>query len=276
MSPQSAPATGIDGIWVKDKELTQGADIILAFNSNQIKNTDNLNPTENEDVRYSSPRDSDGTIKKQIEDNSDKLNAMKPVHIATVPVSVGHRISLKSTWMNEQMRKYGGFVERQNFGAVDIGKTKIFDAAKYLKKDPEVVATVCVPYVIKRGIQIDFHTEHNGDKNVDSYTFAGPVVLNGVRGNMAVVVQRTNKLRYHVHRILLPNNAEFTFEAKKNRPVSVPHQMKIVAIRQKAILMRIGYHLPTILSRPKMKFPPLAATFNTKPNRHLKTHPKRK
>lgn len=54
---------GIDGFiteW-ESKELSNGrAQIAIAFDSNQFKNEDNLNPTEHEDVRYSD-RDSDGT-----------------------------------------------------------------------------------------------------------------------------------------------------------------------------------------------------------------------
>ena len=48
------PVTGIDGFWTKWKAKGQGvdADVILAFDSNQVKNVDNLNPTENPDIRY--------------------------------------------------------------------------------------------------------------------------------------------------------------------------------------------------------------------------------
>lgn len=43
---------GYDGV-LYDGELTNGKKIYVAFNSNQFKNVDNLNPTENEDIRYS-------------------------------------------------------------------------------------------------------------------------------------------------------------------------------------------------------------------------------
>ena len=52
---------GIDGFiteW-KNRETGEKSEIVLAFNSNQIKNIDNLNPTENEDIRFST-RDSEG------------------------------------------------------------------------------------------------------------------------------------------------------------------------------------------------------------------------
>ena len=46
---------GIDGFiteW-EDSNTGEKSEIILAINSNQVKNTDNLNPTENKDIRYS-------------------------------------------------------------------------------------------------------------------------------------------------------------------------------------------------------------------------------
>ena len=176
-----AEQLGYDGV-------NNGNEEYIAFNSNQIKRVDNNAPTENEDVRYSEKRD--GTIKKLLEENSDKLNTMEPVYSASVPESVGHRLSVKEKWMREQLKRFGKSVDRKDFGKVDLSDKKIADAAKYLDKDPEVVATVCVPYVIKRGIEINHHTEHKGRETVESFTFAAPVVLNDVRGNMAVVVQK--------------------------------------------------------------------------------------
>lgn len=43
--------TGKDGIIINRGEPRE--DMVIAFNSNQIKNVDNTNPTENEDIRYS-------------------------------------------------------------------------------------------------------------------------------------------------------------------------------------------------------------------------------
>lgn len=46
---------GFDGFVTEWKNKTTGekSEIVLAFNSNQIKNIDNLNPTESDDIRYS-------------------------------------------------------------------------------------------------------------------------------------------------------------------------------------------------------------------------------
>lgn len=69
------PATGIDGFWTKWKSRGQGvdADVILAFDSNQVKNVDNLNPTDNPDIRYSerdysTPSDEELLMNAKVED----------------------------------------------------------------------------------------------------------------------------------------------------------------------------------------------------------------
>ena len=49
------PTTGIDGFWTRWRAKGQGqdADVILAFDSNQVKNASNKTPTSNPDIRYS-------------------------------------------------------------------------------------------------------------------------------------------------------------------------------------------------------------------------------
>lgn len=48
------------------------------------------------------------------------------------------------------------------------------------------------------------------------HTFAAPVEINGIRGNMAAVVQLTGKNHYHTHRIIMPDGSAFAFNAEKN------------------------------------------------------------
>ena len=45
-----------------------------------------------------------------------------------------------------------------------------------------------------------------------SITIAAPVVINGVRGNMAVALTQTSKTHYHTHRIVMPDGSTFVFE----------------------------------------------------------------
>jgi len=66
---------GYDGIHVPVLNTIQGLslhnqDIYVAFNSNQIKNVDNLNPTSNEDIRYSDRKDVANT---EVTDNQGRI-----------------------------------------------------------------------------------------------------------------------------------------------------------------------------------------------------------
>ena len=55
---------------------------------------------------------------------------------------------------------------------------------------------------------------HKG-RNYSTVTFVAPVVLNGERGNMAVVVKRTSDNFYKMHRILSPDGKMFIISENK-------------------------------------------------------------
>ena len=93
-------------------------------------------------------------------------------------------------------------------------ETSIRDAMKYLDTDAEKVSIVGIYKVIKQGIVIGEHGNHK-DRGKHTITFGAPVVINGTRGNMAVVVNMRNN-KYKVHRILMPDGSVFKFEDIKN------------------------------------------------------------
>lgn len=59
---------GYDGIKANNKTNGEDGNYWIAFNSNQIKNIDNSNPTDNPDIRYSIQKES-GSWQKYLEDN---------------------------------------------------------------------------------------------------------------------------------------------------------------------------------------------------------------
>lgn len=61
----------------------------------------------------------------------------------------------------------------------------------------------------ERGIEVGHHGEHN-KRQKETITFAAPVKLKGLRGNMAVVVN-FNGNKYNAHRIIMPNGTAFKF-----------------------------------------------------------------
>lgn len=68
---------------------------------------------------------------------------------------------------------------------------------------------------MKKGIEIGGHGNHKA-REKQTVTFAGAgVELNGIRGNMAVVVNKRGD-HYYAHRIVLPDGKAFVFSEKNN------------------------------------------------------------
>lgn len=166
-------------------------------------------------VSYSKASDNDkSSIKKQIKDNIDLISKMNVV--ADVTYKPQNKKDLKKFVVSE-FKKIGFKVERQNFGIVEIGEKQIDKSLDYVNTEAEKAALLAVPKVIKRGTLITERDDHKG-RAYDTLTIAAPVSINGVRGNMGVVIRMTGKNRYHTHRILMPDGSEFKFETIKKDP----------------------------------------------------------
>ncbi len=96
----------------------------------------------------------------------------------------------------------------------------INNGADYADKASEKAALVALPQVIKRGIEIGRHGNHKA-REKETITFAAPVELNGIRGNMAVVINRRGN-HYYAHRIVLPDGKTFVFVKNKNNATQEP------------------------------------------------------
>ena len=89
-------------------------------------------------------------------------------------------------------------------------------------------------------------------------TIAAPVVINGVRGNMATTVKETNARRYSTHRIVMPDGSAFVFDIKKMpdhrrkgaspRMARMPHQL----IQR----LKVLYHSLHPITTPKISTSP--------------------
>ena len=112
-----------------------------------------------------------------------------------------------------QLKATGYQVDRQNFGKIYFEENDIRKGAEYADTYEEKAAFLLIPKVLKRGIEIGRHGNHKLRQKA-TVTFAAPVMLNGIRGNMAVVVN-LNSNRYKVHRIILPDGTTFKFSTKK-------------------------------------------------------------
>lgn len=124
-------------------------------------------------------------------------------------------IKEKRRWAENVLKSTGYKVDRQGFGTIAYEPRHINEGLNYLKQSGEIAAFAALPQVLKRGEIIERHDNHKG-RNFGTVTIAAPVMINGVRGNMAAVVQMTGKNHYHTHRILMPDGSAFEFRQKND------------------------------------------------------------
>lgn len=208
-----------DGAIVWDDSLihdTTGDDGVWGDNLHQQSSPDT--GASAAQVRYEVRESKDETvsgIKEQIRRNAKALEAMEPVGSAMVSGIERMTIAQKRQWAETILRPTGYKVDRQGFGSIYFEPRHINQGLNYLKQDGEIAAFTMLPKVLKRGIVIESRENHKG-RNFGTVTIAAPVEINGIRGNMAAVVQLTGKSHYHTHRIIMPDGSAFAFNAEKN------------------------------------------------------------
>lgn len=148
------------------------------------------------------------SIKEQIEQHRDLLNRMDVVASLSVPTDLKTKDSA-ATWAAERLKSTGYRVDRQGFGMIFFSKKDLDKGLRYADTAEERAAIAALPQVLKRGKEIGGHRNHK-NRNKQTVTFAAPVELNGVRGNMGVVVNM-NGGHYYAHRIALPDGTVFKF-----------------------------------------------------------------
>ena len=152
------------------------------------------------------------SIKEQIAHSKDELNKMSPVAEKTVPKTLD-RAADAFKWVEEMYASIAYTVHRDNFGDIRVSRKDISKGLRYAKTPEERAGIALVPEVLKYGREIGAHENHKG-RSKSTITFAGPVVMNGVRGNMAVLVNRNND-NYNAHRIVMPDGSVFKFSGEK-------------------------------------------------------------
>lgn len=176
-------------------------------------NQRNMN-VSGENVRYYAFNDAyseKDSIKSQLRQNESTVNNMNPVDDINYDV-VDKKKSREDA---KQLYKSLGYrIDRQNFGIIEISEKEINESSNYLNTKAEFAAWMTVPKVLKRGKLISDHSDHKGG-GFPTYTIAAPVIINGVRGNVAVAVKKTGKNRYKTHRILMPDGSQFVYEKNK-------------------------------------------------------------
>ncbi len=174
-----------------------------------ISNLENGVEIESE-IKWQKDTSEKNSLRDQIKGNLDEINEMKPVYEISYAGESKREARLKAI---ADFKQFGYHIDRQNFGRIELGVKQISEGASYMNTPAEIAALQAVPRVLKRGKLIDYHTKHKGESR-NSATFAAPVVINGVRGNMAVAVKISGKNKYHAHRILMPDGTEFIIKYK--------------------------------------------------------------
>lgn len=152
-------------------------------------------------------------IKEQLEHSAETLNAMRTVTSVEVPQNFTSK-SEAAKWAIETLKRTGYQVDRQGYGVIHFNAKDINRGANYADTSAEKAALAALPAVLKKGIEIGGHDNHKA-REKQTVTFAAPVELNGIRGNMAVVVNKRGD-HYYAHRIVLPDGKAFVFSEKNN------------------------------------------------------------
>lgn len=171
---------------------------------------------ENNNVQPSNANERSG-VKEQLRSKQDELNTMQPAAEIQAPTEFAKMDKAgKQNWVVEKLRSTGYKVDRKGFGIIDFAKKRLKAAFKYFDSgSAEEAAFEALPYVLENGIEISSHSDHKG-RTYRTVTIAAPVIINGKRGNMAVVVKQTDGNHYKVHRILTPDGSVFQLSETTN------------------------------------------------------------
>lgn len=155
-------------------------------------------------------------LKDQLRAAEGRLKEMRPVASVQSTGIFMARLSDRRA-MALQKLNANKKVDRQNFGEIRLDDASIRKGIKYVRDAADLAAFEAVPAVLKRGIQINHHEQHKGGKvsstqNVESWTFAAPITMNGRLGHLAVVVQKTKDMAYKAHKMLTPDGKAFVLD----------------------------------------------------------------
>lgn len=152
-------------------------------------------------------------VKEQIANSSAELNKMTVAATVNAPVNFTSK-EAASKWAIAMLEHTGFQVDRKNFGKIFFSQKDIKTSVRYADTAAEKAAFAALPAVLKKGIEIGRHSNHKA-RGKETVTFAAPVILNGVRGNMGVVVNLRGN-HYYAHRIVLPDGGIFVLSENEN------------------------------------------------------------
>lgn len=201
------------------KELQKIWDDALVGAAENRQQSDTAAGESAAEVRYEARESKDKdvvSVKQQLKAAESELSKTPVVSRKNVTANI-EKMSTKQRleWAVAELKASGYRVKRPNGNTIEFSPKDINSGLRYLSSAGEIAAYSALPAVLKRGKEIYREANHKG-RGYGTITFAAPVEINGVRGNMAVVVRQTKGQRYDVHRILMPDGSAFVFHEKAN------------------------------------------------------------
>ena len=187
-----------------------------------------------ETVRYSvdTTDPEDRKIKLQVKSHIKELNQMVPIKEITSKINLEkyYQNGAKSekaafiAWANEIAGNIKKSVYREGLGNVLLNSKAIKTGLRYINDPLQKAAFAAVPDVIEKGIEINYHEKHKGG-NVDSHTFAAPIIMDGEKDILTVVVRYShNENRYKTHKVFLPDGSVLAFGKEKAEVATTPER----------------------------------------------------
>lgn len=182
---------------------------------NTMPDTGNENTVFAENNGYAMSQSEQDSVKEQLREHQNELNRKEAVATISDNGWRGMSTGAFRKKIVDDLKKTGYRVENQDIGTIEFDEKLLNRSLNYIQTDAEAAAYQVLPQVLKRGIEISGHGDHKA-RGYETLTIAAPVILNGKRGNMAVVVMKTKGNRYKVHRILTPEGEAFELPEMAN------------------------------------------------------------
>lgn len=170
-------------------------------------------------VQKSFSVDSNLSVKEQLQKYSNQLQSddtVAQINTSEYNVNFDSVAAVRKFTNNLFADIYdNGGIKRTDGKFIEFTNKLVNKGLNYLKTQSEKIALLAVPNVIQNGRIISERENHKG-RNYSTYTIAAPIEIDGMRGNVAVVVTVVDngRNRYKVHRILFPNGSKFEMQNK--------------------------------------------------------------
>lgn len=152
------------------------------------------------------------SIKEQLDAAREQIDKMSPVFNKRTGISFKSKDDALS-WAIKYLAPYKT-IDRKGVGPIVFDEKRIRNGYRYQRSIQDVVSAIAVPSVIKRGEVIYSVPDHKG-RGYSTVTIAAPIVIDGTKSNIAVIIKQEGKYYYKVHRIVTPSGQEIKIDTSE-------------------------------------------------------------